>query len=245
MSTMYAMTFWERIEKQERAGRGALSAARIAAAGIELADAEGLEGVSMRKVAGRLESGTMSLYRYVSSREELIELMADHVCAEAIAPPRTGEWRTDVAEIARISRRVALRHPWMAGHATSLLGFGPNTLAMMESTLALLDGHGLTAGETFDLWATLQSFVQGHVLEESARNEAARRADTSVTELRARNSASLLRWLNDGQHPRAAKFIRHASNALDADEAFERRLGYLLNGLARAFLRHPPKSEPS
>ncbi|MET0401879.1 MAG: TetR/AcrR family transcriptional regulator [Cystobacter sp.] len=233
------MTLWEKVEKQERSGRGGLSYERIAAAGVELADAEGLEAVSMRKVAGLLESGTMSLYRYVSSRDELVELMADHVMGQVRTPRRTGDWLEDLAEVARTSRRVLLRHPWLTGHAMSLHAFGPNTLAMMESTLTLLDGHGLSPPETFELWGTVQSFVQGHVLEERAGQETARRADTSAEQLRTQNNSALHRAFSGGQYPRAAKVFLGLRADIPADDVFERRLNYLLQGLTGAFARRP------
>ena len=116
---------WERVDKSEQRTRVALSYPRITRAGMEIADREGLGAVSMRRVARQLEAGAMSLYRYVESRDELIELMADHAYAEFPAAPRSGDWRADLAEAARRIRRTILKHPWLGGQPVPRTGLGP------------------------------------------------------------------------------------------------------------------------
>jgi len=86
--------------REEQAGRGPVPThdrAEIAAAGIELADVGGLGAVSMRKVAAAIGAGAASLYRYVETRDELLELMSDTVSGQLdLSAPPTGDWRADI-----------------------------------------------------------------------------------------------------------------------------------------------------
>jgi len=103
-----------------RRARG-LEVADIVAAAIAIADDEGPEAVSMRRIARELDVGTMSLYWYVSSKEELHRLMLERVQVEALAPEPSGDWRADLRGYAGIMRAALLRHPW----AIDFLGTGP------------------------------------------------------------------------------------------------------------------------
>jgi AcrR family transcriptional regulator len=225
------MVIWERVEKAGRPSRATLSYERITKAAVDLADTEGLDAVSMRRVAAKLGSGTMSLYRYVENRDELIELMADAVYGEGVAPEPTGDWRQDLADWARRSRQVALNHPWLAGHATLRGSFGPNMLAMMESTLALLDGHGMSGARMWDLWATVQSFVQGHVLEELAVLREEQRTGLDEEAWRDRLVPHLVRMLDTGRYPHLTKVFADKRRHADGSDDFERRLKLLIDGL--------------
>ncbi len=109
-------SIWSIPEGQGRGSRPAYSRAQITGAAIRIADADGLDAASMRRIAADLGTGAMSLYRYVPSRDDLIELMIDHVLLEADVPERpTGDWRADLTLIAENTRRMWLRHPgWPA-----------------------------------------------------------------------------------------------------------------------------------
>jgi AcrR family transcriptional regulator len=219
------MVAWNRVEEAARDTRTPLSYERIAQAGIRIADAEGLDAVTMRRVAKDLGAGTMSLYRYVDHRDDLLALMADLVSAEAIAPSPTGEWRTDLSEIARTLRRVTLRHPWMAGRILRTTSFGPHTLAMAESTLTLIDGHGLSMPQLLDIWRTIVAFVRGFTLAESIR--AAAEPETRNDYLRSA--------LDSGKYPLVSRWFTTTGPSEDPDEAFERRLSYVLDGISANF----------
>jgi hypothetical protein len=126
----------------------------------------------------------------------------------------------------------------MASYATSVGGLGPHMLAMSEAVLRLICGHGLDPERAFDVWAAVQSFVQGHALEESAHLEAGRRTGLGEAELRARRILVLTRPGNAGAHPLAASLLSRTGGEAP-DVTFERRLGYLLDGLARRFEEAP------
>ena len=110
------VSIWSIPERQGRGPRPAYSRVQITEAAIRIADADGLEAASMRRIAAELGTAAMSLYRYVPSRGDLIELMADHVLAEMDIPGRpSGDWRADLTLIADGPRAMWLRHPWLAG----------------------------------------------------------------------------------------------------------------------------------
>src|SRR5262249_43559728 len=105
---------WARTERSSRGPQPTLSHAQIAAAAIRIADREGLDAVSMRRVAAELGAGTMSLYRYVRTKDELHDLMRDTVAGEDDVPAKpSGHWRADLSVLAHQMRASALRHPWL------------------------------------------------------------------------------------------------------------------------------------
>ncbi len=105
---------WELRNREQRTARIGLSVERIVAAAIESADADGLAGLSMSRVAKSLDFGTMSLYRHVSSKDELCQLMLDMAYG---TPPHIdmveGDWRAGLEQWARAFQEVFRRHPWM------------------------------------------------------------------------------------------------------------------------------------
>jgi len=143
-----------------------LSQADIVAAAVAVADAEGADAVSMRRLAREMRVGAMSLYWYVSSKEELLQLMLERVQADAEAPEPTGDWRADLRTYARNSRAALLRHSW----AIDFLGHGPpsgpNDARNLERLLAALDGLGLDMAGVMYVALTVGTFVLGAALRE-------------------------------------------------------------------------------
>src|SRR5262245_25957268 len=106
---------WARPDRAGRGPRPAHSRAAIAAAAVRIADAEGLDAVSMRRLAAELGAGATSLYRYVARKDDLLDLMVDAVVGEGPPPAApSGDWRADLREIAYSTRALILRHPWAA-----------------------------------------------------------------------------------------------------------------------------------
>ena len=91
----------------------ALSRDEIVRAAIKVADAEGPDAISMRRIARELNAGTMSLYWHVASKEELLDLMIDSVQGEQLTPEPSGDWRADLRALTRSARAALHRHPWM------------------------------------------------------------------------------------------------------------------------------------
>jgi len=117
----------------------------IVSASIAIADFEGLAGLSMRRVADRLDVGTMSLYRYVPGKAEVLELMFDRVSNETARPDDVaGGWRGRLEQIARENLALYERHPWLLELATIRPPLGPGVIAKYDYELRAIDGIGLT-----------------------------------------------------------------------------------------------------
>lgn len=160
-----------------RGPRPKLTVEQIIQAGIHVADADGLENLSMRRVAEHLNVGTMSLYTYVPGRAELLHLMLDRAMGETPPLPEGTGWREALRTYTRMSRDLAIRHPWTV-HASGpgLLLMGPNTTTRSEAVYAALAPLDLTAREKFAIASTLDGYVRG--LSQSAADV---EADTRTT----------------------------------------------------------------
>ncbi|MBS0333738.1 MAG: TetR/AcrR family transcriptional regulator C-terminal domain-containing protein [Proteobacteria bacterium] len=136
----------------------------VVQAAIALADAEGLDALSMRRVAEMLRLSPMSLYTYVPSKAELLDLMLDHVVGE-IAEPKTGEgdWREQVTQLARQRWMIAQRHPWIMEAGMRRPPLGPNVLAKAEAALRAVDGIGLSEAEMDQVTTLVANYVRGAV----------------------------------------------------------------------------------
>jgi AcrR family transcriptional regulator len=217
-----------------------LSRADIVATGIAVADADGTEAVSMRRIARELRVGAMSLYWHVASKEELLQLMTERVQAEGEAPEPTGDWRADLRAYARNSRAALLRHPW----AIDFLGHGPpsgpNDARNAERLIAALDGLGLDITSVMYVTMTVGTYVLGAALRE-------------VQEMRWHRAATeaTAGWTESDYHEFLGEFDRrvrqsghypHLVRLLDEnvdpdapgtrDERFEFGLDCLLDGIA-------------
>jgi AcrR family transcriptional regulator len=123
------------------------SLADVVAAGVAIADAEGLAALSMRKVANRLGVGAMSLYTYVPGRSELVELMIDRVYSEHAIPDADLAWRQRVEQWARETWRIYNTHPWLLDYNMARLPIGPHVLDVSEVLYTALRDAGFTGAE--------------------------------------------------------------------------------------------------
>ncbi len=141
----------------------ALSVQRIVAAAIELADAGGLAALSMSRLAERLGFTTMSLYRYVASKDDLLVLVLD---ATLGLPPDmpAGGWREQCVAWARALRDGYYRHPWVLELPISALPAGPNQLVWFDRGLAALDGTTLAEGEKASSVLLISTYVRTQAL---------------------------------------------------------------------------------
>jgi AcrR family transcriptional regulator len=224
---------WARPRSGGRGPQPSLSVDAIVAAAVALADAEGVDAVSMRRIAAELGVGTMSLYRYVETKDDLLDLMSDQVMGEGCpGGQRTGEWRTDLRGIAVDYRRLMLRHPWVLPIAASRPPLGPNNLRRTEDLLGVLDGLGLTIAAMSGLTGTVLGFVRGVVLTEIAETEVARRTGLDEDHYRRSVGPYLTRVLAAGEHPLLARFVTLADHDPDPDEVFRWGLERVLDGVA-------------
>lgn len=154
---------WGQGSRPSRGPKPGLSVARIVAAACAIADAEGIGAVSMQRVAGEFGFTTMSLYRYVPGKSELIDLMVDMVIGE---PPDLstipGGWRPRLAAWARLNLETFLRHPWFLPEAITRV-MGPGQIAWLESAVAALSDSGLTGDELLSSVLVVNGYVRSMV----------------------------------------------------------------------------------
>ena len=159
---------WLRPQREEQARRPPLSRERIVRAAVDVADADGLEGLSMRRIAARLGAGTNSLYWYLNSKNDLFELMFDEVLGALELPARSsGDWRADLRETAHRVWLLARRHSWL-GLLGIQPGLGPNTARYFQHAQATLRPLGLELQEEVRILAALNNYVSGHAQRAAA-----------------------------------------------------------------------------
>jgi AcrR family transcriptional regulator len=220
-----------------RAPRGpqpAYSRDQIAAAAVEIADAEGLRAVSMRRIAAELGSGTASLYRYITKKDELLDLMSEAVLEVERLPKSSGSWRADLRKIAYHIRAMTLQHPWTIGISTFRSAMGPNTLRCLELTLSVIDNLGLDIDEMLVISNTLFTFARGYAAGEIAEVEASRRSGLNREQWMRGRAEHTRAILTTGKYPMFARVVKDAMAPHDPDAAehgFAFGLEHLLNGI--------------
>jgi AcrR family transcriptional regulator len=145
-----------------------LSRQRVVAEAIRLADREGVHGLSMRRLAGSLGAGAMSLYHYVANKEELLDAMVDVVFEEIALPPEELDWQSAMRERAMSARQVLARHPWAIGLMESRTSPGPANLRHREAVTACLRRAGFTVLMATHANWLLDSYVYGFALQETS-----------------------------------------------------------------------------
>ncbi|WP_327413085.1 TetR/AcrR family transcriptional regulator [Streptomyces sp. NBC_01233] len=223
---------WSRPQRAGRGPRPAHSRDSIAAEAVRIADAEGIEAVSMRRVAAGIGAGTMSLYNYVPRKEDLYELMVDTVSGEYELTPPTGDWRADQLALARQTRALMHRHPWLPRLLSPVYGFGPNALRYLEYSLACLVPLDAPDAEKLELVAAVNGTVATYVAGELALAERARALPWSEAEEQGVRSAWLGSRLATGEYPRLAAALAGGGPVpgagLDMAAVFDRSVSRLL-----------------
>lgn len=220
---------WTRPRPEPR--RRAPGVDQYVAAALAVADAEGLAAVSMRRVAGDLGSGTASLYRYITNRDELVDLMIDAAQGEDPLPESTQDWRAALGAVAHAMRATLLRHPWLAGELTGRPALGPNSLRRSESTLRA--AVALTPDITLASQAlgAVYAYVLGSVAAQQARRRAEQRTGLTEEEWQRSVGPYIREVIAAGEHPMLARRVLEAEE-LDPDVEFAFGLDCVLDGLA-------------
>ncbi|MEU4546797.1 TetR/AcrR family transcriptional regulator [Nonomuraea dietziae] len=236
------VNIWMRSERPARGPKPAYSRAQITEAAVRIADAEGLEAATMRRIAAEIGAGAMSLYRYVPSRDDLVELMADRLMGEIdVEGLPSGDWRADLTRYAHGMRAMWLRHPWIATVHRSLPSFGPNQLRLIERVMGALDVH-VSIDENLGLMAILTGYVEGALREEVSWAEEVRRSGLSESEWMARSSPRVHQLMESGQYPIFTKIVTEARQLhLSRDDQFRYGLERVLDCIAAAL---PSTAEP-
>ena len=218
-------------EGRRRGPRPRHTRRQVIDAAVAIADAEGLDAVTIRAVAARLEAGAMSLYSYVPDKQALVYDMVEQVSEELTVPAApSGDWRADLRGLAVQQRSLLHRHPWLIDALTHRQPLGPATLDYLEFNLAALEPTGLDAGAILETVALLNGFVINLVRSELADSEAAR-ADPA---LGAAAAERLRELLASGRYPRfAAALARGGETGMDLGAHFERLIDRAVDGLIR------------
>ncbi len=238
MSTADNTPIWARPEPAGRKPR--FTREQIATAALHIADVEGFEAVTMKRIAAELGAGTMTLYYYVRNKADVVALMQDAILADQLVSDselREG-WRAATTAIARRTRDVLMAHPWSPAALTDA-AFGPNALRHMEQNLAALAGTRLGRQEKFELIAAIDAYVLGAALqaiETLSRTELAESDPESVAavvefgmELLRTGDFPNLNALNERLSEDDSAIVPTADAMADR---FERGLEALLDGLA-------------
>lgn len=229
------MNIWMRPERPARGPKPAYSRPQIADAAVRIADAEGLQAATMRRIAAEIGAGAMSLYRYVPSRDDLIELMTDRLMGEIdVEGLPSGDWRADLARYANGLRAMWLRHPWIATVHRSLPSFGPNHLLLIERVMGALDAHVSIDGN-LALMAILNGYIEGAVRDEVSWAEEVRRSGLSEPEWLARSYPRIHQLLASGGYPIFSRIVMEARQPrLTRDGQFRYGLERVLDCIAAA-----------
>ncbi|MFF3335979.1 TetR/AcrR family transcriptional regulator C-terminal domain-containing protein [Streptomyces sp. NPDC002888] len=221
---------WARPERTGRGPKPAYTRADIAAAAVRIADAQGLDAVSMRHVAAELGCGTMSLYNYVPRKEDLHELMVDAVSGEHERWEPSGDWRADMVRVAHQTRALMHRHTWVPRLMSPVYGFSPNAMRYLEHCMACLDPFDAPFGTKMELLAMLNGCVTVYVSNELSTAERTRSLPWSDEQEQAVRIAYLGSQIASGTYPRLAAAFMEDAGPIDLEAVFARMLQRVLDG---------------
>ncbi|MFJ7065026.1 TetR/AcrR family transcriptional regulator C-terminal domain-containing protein [Streptomyces sp. NPDC101115] len=211
-----------------------LTRERVVRAAVDLADAEGLGALTMRRLATVLSVSTTALYRHVPGKGELVRLMTDAVCAEVPLGAVPAGWRAGLEQAARWLRGVHTRHRWMA-HA--MAGFmrpvaAPHAMAYAEWVLTVLRPTPMTPEQKLHTHLAIFAYVQGVGLADDFEEQARQETGLSGDEWRERNEPRFDAIQSAGSHPLLDSLAREGDFRMDLESLFEFGLRRTLDGIA-------------
>lgn len=209
----------------------------VVAAATDLADRDGLDAVTMRRLAKELGVAAMTLYTYVPGKAELVDLMLDAAYQRLpLVDTSSRPWRQRLSKVAKENRALYQAHPWAAAVSTLRPPLGPGLMTKYDHELRALDGLGLSDVEMDDTLTYLLSFVQANA--RAAADARAARTDSAMDDQTwwAANAHLLARVLDQDAYPLASRVGTAAGtahgSAHDPDHAYHFGLDRLLDGLA-------------
>ncbi|MFJ8535793.1 TetR/AcrR family transcriptional regulator [Streptomyces sp. NPDC093591] len=222
---------WDTGKRPSRGPRPGLTVDRIVEVAVRIADAEGLDGVSMRRVAAELGTGAMSLYRYVPGKAELLDLMLDRVQRPSENPADLGDgsWRSALEAMARATRALHTRHPWLLGVNQARPLLGPSALDGMEKVLGRIRPMGLSDPELVSAIIMIDGYVVGAARTHVHHEEAERASGMTTADFYAAQSPFLEKVVATGRYPVLATLAEDTWGS--AFDHFEFGLQRILDGL--------------
>lgn len=224
---------WDLRAQPTRGRKATITVPEIVRQAVEIADAEGLDAVSMRRVAADLGVGTMSLYRHIPGKSELLDLMIDHVSGYATREPDPARgWRDQVEDCGRGLYRLYREHAWLLQVDQSRPLLGPNALEGMEQFLTALEGVPMTPTERMMAVVSVDALVSGvaRLADQQVRAEA--RTGISDEEFWDAQAPVLESAMGSGRYPIMAALPMEAFWG-SWDEQLDFALGALLDGLEK------------
>jgi AcrR family transcriptional regulator len=228
-------TIWAR-DEAEAAGPQPLSRAAIVAAAIEIADSDGLEAVSIRRIATKLDARPMSLYSHIERKGDLIDLMVDEAMGGAVLPeyPPPDDWREGLRQIAERTRETARAHPWMIATAFRRPFIGPNALRHIDQSLGAVSSLPLAPERKRAVLLAVDTYTLGFVRWEVKSHEAGGTPCAGVPEdgpSAEEIDAYVAERAASGEYPYLSELGGKKMSLGIKAEAFEAGLEWLLAGI--------------
>jgi AcrR family transcriptional regulator len=222
---------WQRTPRQPAPRREPITRDAIVETALRLLDRDGLDELSMRRIADELDTGPASLYRHVGSKDGLLDLVFDRVIGEQEVPdPDPERWEEQVKEVARTMRATIARHPAIARISLGRVPTGPNALEYAERLLAILRAGGLSNELAVDALQLLMLVVNGFGLEEIVEFTSPGEGDASAEEV----VAMVREYFSSLPPERFPNLVAVAPEftSVDMDARFELLLDFFVDGLA-------------
>jgi AcrR family transcriptional regulator len=198
---------WGQVQSPSRGPKPALTVDEIARAAIDVADHQGIGALSMRQIAEQLGFTTMSLYRYVPSKDELLEVMRDVALADPPTPRPEAGWRAELTRWAHAAMARHHEHPWMLEMEIRRPPFGPNHLRWLDAALQIVSTLGLAHEDELSAILTLDSYTRGAAAIQVGMAREQRRVKTSAAELDRIYARIFETVVSDSRYPALAKLV--------------------------------------
>jgi len=214
------------------ASRQPLSRERVVRAAMALADAGGIDALTMRRLGDELGVEAMSLYKHVANKDDLIDGMTDAVFAEIELPSGATDWRTAMRERAVSVRAALSRHPWATPLMQSRTSPGPATMRHHDTVIGTLRTAGFSVALTAHAFSALDSYIYGFALQQ-------RSLPFETGEQTAELAEAILAQFPAEAYPHLAELtVQHVLQpGYDYGDEFEFGLDLVLDGLERARTR--------
>jgi AcrR family transcriptional regulator len=235
---------WQRHPPQRtrRRGREPITRDAIVEAALRLLDKDGLDELSMRRLADELDTGPASLYWHVGSKDGLLDLIFDRVIGEVELPtPEPGRWQEQLKEMARAGRAMIIRHRDIVRISIGRIPMGPNALRVSDRLFAILRAGGVPDPLAVTAHHLLFAIINGFTLDETTDVGAER--DRPTDEDAANAARDYVAALPLDQFPNLVAVSEYFGYA-DNDQSFELLIDLFVDGLAQRVHAQQPKPAP-
>lgn len=219
-----------------------LSQSKIVRAAMAIADAQGVDGLSMRGVAAALQAPPMSLYRHVRSKDELVEAMVDAAFAEIASPPPVRTWREGLEVFARTLWALFRRHPWLAHTVMVTRPMAlPNVIAYADWIFGILETSGADAKTRLELHVTVYAWVRGVAVDLESERRAEAESGLDEAQWHAAQESRFAELARSPDYPSFARLLSEFEDGYDLslEALFEDGLSALLDGIEKKLALAP------